>query len=1170
MTRLASGFTLALLLLSALAGVIVISAPSIPPASATGATWYHFGTYHGIANSISITEPSYTLEIANGTQFDMGGSYDPFSLNYTRTPTVDVCATSIGAIGAACFWTEYIACGCGADQPQSSGTTRYWHVKYANNNLLEVQYNNTNTGYQPRDNYTMLFYYNSNWFVWNIQEKIVSGRSGAYNTGWNGFGSAVSWAVSSPITTVVLSDTGLITSSSTINFFLSTAWEAQHQEYEFSGVTSGGNANASIYEYPVSGSTPYSTCGASNNGEMKCAEVPGPPQGGGGYTFAVGWTTSTTFVIYATYNDKGSSETNALALASSLYLSSYGKGVGFSGWLLSTSLYCNASQPGGNTAQGCGSYNTLTPGPMAVSNSYSWYRQGQVGQWLFWNQTIMQQGNRLASSFDSVGFNTLGPGYEQNEITNSTGTFLGSAAVDSQSQAGGSTYAYSVVSQRDVSGEITVVMPPTGNRYIVEVNSSIVHSTQITTLLYSISLPGPTTGCDTTENEGSSNVVQINSTTWEYEYQDSVTGNWVGYTIGVYGNSNGAGVSFVTYSNACHDHYVVILYLLNNGSPTTYNSGSWGESVYVLPHFGQLTTVAQIDAKQKATVTMTKQKQLDVKPLSLASTAEPLALETASSWSPLFYSNSTATGYNVVMVMHSGTYTMYFLWSNTIGGTLYGVTGSTSWSQAALSGGWYNVTVTWTAASNSKTLFFLTQSSTTVTQPIILTAIEGGPQTLTISGCSPSPSTVTGNGVSQSITMSQNCPFTLVGSTGSGLRWGFISGTTFSYSSASLGPTCSSGTCTTISLGFDTQAQLTVTGGSSLSYTKTSETLDGWYKTPDTLTVSSAGIWGRSSGTGYRITSWQIDSGTPNVIATASTVTTSVISMTGSHTVTFTQATQYQLTLSVSPSGSGTATTTTGPSITGDTGWYDSATSITLAESARGSTFSAWTCTGSGCYSGSLASPSFTILGPTAETAIFVLTTTTTTTTSTASTVLIVIKTSPDVLTNALTIDGVSYTGTQSFNWAVGTYHTLAAASTVYQNPLVTVSFVKWSNGGTRTQTFQVTGSLILTAYFSSSSGVNQCYGNPVQQLEKNCIVPAIILTWSAPMGMGPWFAFMTLGVNVAVYNKSQSIVMALITLLTAGAVFGLLLPTYVGSISNIFLILGTAGLFTKLILLAR
>jgi hypothetical protein len=126
-----------------------------------------------------------------------------------------------------------------------------------------------------------------------------------------------------------------------------------------------------------------------------------------------------------------------------------------------------------------------------------------------------------------------------------------------------------------------------------------------------------------------------------------------------------------------------------------------------------------------------------------------------------------------------------------------------------------------------------------------------------------------------------------------------------------------------------TQYLLTVSGGGGASYGTASPTGDNWYDSTQSTTVSSNGVYSRGSGSGQRVSSWQVDSGTVNSVATAGTVTTSSVSMSAAHTVTFASVTQYLLTV---VGGSGVSYGTA-PAIAGDTGWYDSSQSTTVSSS---------------------------------------------------------------------------------------------------------------------------------------------------------------------------------------------------------------------------------------------
>ena len=133
----------------------------------------------------------------------------------------------------------------------------------------------------------------------------------------------------------------------------------------------------------------------------------------------------------------------------------------------------------------------------------------------------------------------------------------------------------------------------------------------------------------------------------------------------------------------------------------------------------------------------------------------------------------------------------------------------------------------------------------------------------------------------------------------------------------------------TVSFNGVTQYFLSVTGGSSISYGTSSPTGDNWYDSGSSTTVSSSGVYGRSGGSGTRVSAWNLDGGSNTAESTIGTVTTSPISMGTYHTVTFNSVTQYQVTLD---SGATAALSSiTSPTVSGDNYWYDSGTTVTIS-----------------------------------------------------------------------------------------------------------------------------------------------------------------------------------------------------------------------------------------------
>jgi hypothetical protein len=79
----------------------------------------------------------------------------------------------------------------------------------------------------------------------------------------------------------------------------------------------------------------------------------------------------------------------------------------------------------------------------------------------------------------------------------------------------------------------------------------------------------------------------------------------------------------------------------------------------------------------------------------------------------------------------------------------------------------------------------------------------------------------------------------------------------------------------------------------------------------------------------------------------------------------------------------------------------------------------------------------------------------------------VTIGTFPAGLTNALVVDGVAYTGPQTFAWIIGSIHSLSAVGTIND-----WGFSSWSDGGLQIHNITVTGSVAITAtYLTNTQG---------------------------------------------------------------------------------------------------
>lgn len=101
-----------------------------------------------------------------------------------------------------------------------------------------------------------------------------------------------------------------------------------------------------------------------------------------------------------------------------------------------------------------------------------------------------------------------------------------------------------------------------------------------------------------------------------------------------------------------------------------------------------------------------------------------------------------------------------------------------------------------------------------------------------------------------------------------------------------------------------------------------------WYDSGVSVSLALNGVWGRASGSGFRLSSYSLNGGSP--LAEASTANVAVLSQVYTKSPESVQATdqvQYQLVVN---GGSGISFTVL-PQIQGDVGWYDAGTSLQVS-----------------------------------------------------------------------------------------------------------------------------------------------------------------------------------------------------------------------------------------------
>jgi uncharacterized repeat protein (TIGR02543 family) len=182
-------------------------------------------------------------------------------------------------------------------------------------------------------------------------------------------------------------------------------------------------------------------------------------------------------------------------------------------------------------------------------------------------------------------------------------------------------------------------------------------------------------------------------------------------------------------------------------------------------------------------------------------------------------------------------------------------------------------------------------------------------------------------------------------------------------------------------------------------------------------TIASDSIQSGSAGTRYLWTGWS-DAGTRSHSVTVVKDTTFTVSF----------KTQFLLTTSAG----------TGGTVTPPTGYYDSAQVVPVTAIPNGGyTFTGWTGTGTGSYTGPVNPANVTMHSPITQTAGFSL-----------GSVQITVQTVPGGRT--IIVDGVTYTAPQVFNWVANSNHTVSTDT--IQNGTAGTRYVwaSWSDSGAR------------------------------------------------------------------------------------------------------------------------
>jgi hypothetical protein len=231
--------------------------------------------------------------------------------------------------------------------------------------------------------------------------------------------------------------------------------------------------------------------------------------------------------------------------------------------------------------------------------------------------------------------------------------------------------------------------------------------------------------------------------------------------------------------------------------------------------------------------------------------------------------------------------------------------------------------------------------------------------------------------------------------------------------------------------------------GTSYSSTQTFSWASGSSHTIATTSPQSGG-----TGVRYVWTNWSGGGAISHTVVPTTNTT---------YTATF--RTQYFLTMTHGPSG------TVSPS----SGWRNSGATISLSATPTNNNqvsyiFAGWTGTGAGSYSGTNNPASIIMNGPVTENATF-----------TQNNVQVAVQTNPTGL--SFTVDGTSYTTTQTFSWQPGSTHTIATTSPQSGATGVRYVWTNWSGGGAISHTVAPTTNKTYTANFNTQYFLTMSHG---------------------------------------------------------------------------------------------
>jgi hypothetical protein len=191
----------------------------------------------------------------------------------------------------------------------------------------------------------------------------------------------------------------------------------------------------------------------------------------------------------------------------------------------------------------------------------------------------------------------------------------------------------------------------------------------------------------------------------------------------------------------------------------------------------------------------------------------------------------------------------------------------------------------------------------------------------------------------------------------------------------------------------------------------------------------------------------------------------------------------------------------TGGTVSPTSGWRNAGSIVSISATPTNNnqvsySFTGWTGSGSGSYSGTNNPASITMNGPITENASF-----------TQNPVQVTVQTNPAGLT--FSVDGTSYTSAQVFSWQPGSSHTIATTSPQSGGTGVRYVWMGWG-GGAISQTVAPTINRTYTAAFRTQYFLTMTRGtggtvSPTSGWRNSGMTVSITATPSAGYSFSSW-----------------------------------------------------------------